>query len=131
MRRNAMIGAAVVLLVLGASAVTYAQPSGAPPEVGRLRVVHSEPAVTCQSQQDLRRFLTAYANGNRVRAHEAAQSCAILSAGTRVAIMERPSFLNVWQFQTRQSITYRDVLVRVLTGPARGYVGYILLDSIR
>lgn len=130
MRRHALIGAAVLLLVHGAGTVTFAQPSGPPPDIGRLRVVHSEPAVTCQNQQDLRRFLTAFANGNRVRAHEVAQSCAILAAGTRVAIMERPSFLNVWQFQTRQTVTYRDVLVRVMTGPARGYVGYILLDAI-
>ena len=47
MRWTAMIGAAVVLFVLGASAVTSAQPYGPPPETGRLRVVHSEPAVTC------------------------------------------------------------------------------------
>lgn len=75
--------------------------------------------------------MTAYANGNRWRAHEVAQSCAILSPGTRVALLERPSFRNVWQFQTRQTVTYRDALVRVLTGPARGYVGHILLDTIR
>lgn len=72
----------------------------------------------------------AYANGNRFRAREAAQSCAFLPAGTRVLIIDRPTALNVWQFQTRQAITYRDVLVRVLSGPARGYVGYILLDAI-
>ncbi len=131
MCRSPLIGAAVVSLVLGASTLADAQPYGPPPGAGRLRIVQSEPAVACQSQQDLRRVLTAYANGNRVRAHEAAQACALLSTGTRVVIMEHPTSLSVWQFQTRQTIAYRDVLVRVLTGPARGYTGYMLVDAIR
>ena len=130
MSRTVVIGAAAALLVLGAATIGDAQPYGPPPGPARLRVVQSEPGVACQSRQDLRRFLMAYTNGNRIRAREAAQSCAVLSAGTRVVIVDRPTALNVWQVQTRQTITYRDVLVRVLTGPARGYVGYILLDAI-
>lgn len=138
--RNTAVVVAVALLVISAAGLAEAQPYGPPyggpygppPGPARLRTVQSEPAVVCQSQQDLRRFLTAYANGNRWRAREtAASSCAILSAGTRVVIMEHPTSLNVWQFQTRQAITYRDVLVRVLNGPARGYAGYILVDTIR
>ncbi len=146
MFRSMVMGAAAALLVLGATTLAdaqpyrpYGQPYGAygpygqygPPPAGRVRVVQAEPAVACQSQQDLRRVLMAYANGNRFRAREAAQSCAFLTAGTRVVIMDRPTSLNVWQFQTRQAITYRDVLVRVLNGPSRGYVGYIVLDAIR
>ncbi len=131
MGKSTVIGGAVAVFVLGASAVAYAQPYAPYPEVGRPRIVQSEPAVACQSQQDLRRVLTAYANGDRWRAHEAARACAILSIGTRVVIMEPPTSLNVWRFQTRQTITYRDVLVRVLTGPARGYAGYMVVDAIR
>jgi hypothetical protein len=136
MFRNMVTGAAAVLLVLGATALADAQPYGpagpyGPPPGARWRIVQSEPAVVCQNQQDLRRVLMAYTNGNRFRAREAAESCAILTAGTRVVIMDRPTSLNVWQFQTRQAITYRDVLVRVLSGPSRGYLGYIAVDAIR
>lgn len=45
MRKHAMIGAAMLLLVLGAGTVTYAQPAGVLPDT-RLHIVHSEPAVT-------------------------------------------------------------------------------------
>ncbi len=134
MFRSMVMGAAAAVLVCGATTLADAQPYGppyGPPPAARLRVVQSEPAVACQSQQDLRRVLMAYTNGNRFRAREAAQSCAFLSAGTRVLVMDRPTSLNVWQYQTRQMITYPDVLVRVLNGPARGYVGYIVLDAIR
>lgn len=151
MYKSAFVAGALMFLVLGTSTVTYAQPagppygplygsvfepppaltSGQPPAGVQVGVVQRGPTAVCRSQQEFRGLLTAYADGNRYRARQAAHACDMLQAGTPVLVMERPAAFDVWQSQTRHRLRYRAVHVRVLNGPARWYTGYMLLDAIR
>lgn len=134
MRKYAIVAGVLLVLVFGSTALTYAQPYWQPypgPAGERIRIVNGEPAAVCANRQDFRRFLVAYTNGNRYRMRETvSQSCALLPRGARVLVVQRPFPVAVWQGESRQSVDYRVVQVRVLTGPDRGYTGYMLVDMI-